>query len=42
LQDNALAYEGAARITSGIRFENPDLDEARIDHGRRVLEELRK
>jgi hypothetical protein len=42
LQDNALAYEGAARITSGIRFENPDLDAARIEHGRRVLEELRK
>jgi hypothetical protein len=42
LQDNALDYEGAARITSGIRFENPDLDAARIEHGKRVLEELRK
>jgi hypothetical protein len=40
LKDNALDYEGAARITSGIRFENPDLDAARIEHGRRVLGEL--
>ena len=40
LQDNALDYEGAARITSGIRFENPDLDAARIEHGRRVLAAL--
>jgi len=40
LQDNALDYEGAARITSGIRFENPDLDAGRIEHGRRVLAAL--
>ena len=42
LQDNALDYEGAARITSGIRFENPDLDAARIEHGRHVLAALRQ
>ena len=42
LQDNALDYEGAARITTGIRFENPDLDAARIERGRRVLAELQK
>ncbi len=42
LQDNALAYEGAARITSGIRFENPDLDAGRIEQGRRVLAALRQ
>ena len=42
LKDNALDYEGAARITSGIRFENPDLDAARIEHGRRVLAALRQ
>jgi len=42
LKDNALDYEGAARITSGIRFENPDLDAARIEQGRRVLQELRR
>jgi hypothetical protein len=41
LKDNALDYEGAARITSGIRFENPDLGAARIEQGRRVLEALR-
>ena len=42
LKDNALDYEGAARITSGIRFENPDLDAARIEQGRRVLAALRQ
>jgi hypothetical protein len=42
LKDNALDYEGAARITSGIRFENPDLDAARVEHGKRVLAALRK
>ena len=40
LKDNALDYEGAARITSGIRFENPDLDAERVEHGRRVLAAL--
>jgi hypothetical protein len=40
LKDNALDYEGAARITNGIRFENPDLDAARIEQGRRVLAAL--
>jgi len=40
LKDNALDYEGAARISSGIRFENPDLDAKRIEHGRRVLAAL--
>jgi hypothetical protein len=40
LQDNALDYEGAARITSGVRFENPGMDAAYSDRGRRILEIL--
>ena len=42
LQDNALDYEGSARITTGIRFENPQIDAAYIERGRRVLAALRK
>lgn len=42
LLDNALNYEGAARITTGIRFENPDMDAEYIERGRAVLEALRK
>ena len=42
LQDNALDYEGAARITTGIRFENPQRDAADIERGRRVLAALRQ
>lgn len=41
LQDNALDYEGSARITSGIRFANPQMDAAWIERGRRVLAALR-
>ena len=41
LQDNALDYEGSARITSGIRFENPKMDAAWVERGRRVLAALR-
>ena len=41
LQDNALDYEGSARITSGIRFENPQMDAAWVERGRRVLAALR-
>jgi hypothetical protein len=40
-QDNALDYEGSARITSGIRFENPMMDAAWVERGRRVLAALR-
>jgi hypothetical protein len=42
LEDKALDYEGAARVTTGIRFENPDMDTAYIERGRRVLEALRQ
>ena len=41
LQDNALDYEGSARITTGIRFENPKMDAAWIERGRRVLAALK-
>ena len=40
LKDNALDYEGAARITSGIRFANPQMDAAWVERGRRVLAAL--
>jgi len=42
LEDKALDYEGAARVTTGIRFENPDMDAAYIARGRRVLDALRQ
>jgi hypothetical protein len=42
LEDKALDYEGAARVTTGIRFENPDMDATYIARGRRVLEALRR
>ena len=42
LQDNAWDYEGSARITTGIRFENPQMDAAYIERGRRVLAALRQ
>ena len=42
LQDNALDYEGSARITTGIRFENPQMDAGYIERGRRVLAALRQ
>ncbi len=40
LEDKALDYEGSARITTGIRFENPQMDAAYIERGRQVLRAL--
>lgn len=40
LEDMALDYEGAARVSTGIRFENPDMDAAYIERARRVLQAL--
>ena len=42
LEDNALDYEGSARITTGVRFENPRMDAAYIEHARGVLDSLRR
>ncbi len=42
LEDKAMAYEGSARITTGIRFENPQMDDAHVERGRRVLAALRQ
>ncbi len=42
LEDKALDYEGSARITTGIRFENPQMDAAYIERGKAVLAALRK
>jgi len=42
LEDKALDYEGAARVTTGIRFENPQMGAAYIERGRKVLEALRQ
>ena len=42
LEDKALDYEGSARVTTGVRFENPAMDAAYINRGRRLLEELRR
>lgn len=42
LEDNALAYEGSARITSGVRYDNPQMDAAYIARGRKVLEALKQ
>ena len=42
LQDKALDYEGSARITTGVRFENPQMDAAYIERGRKVLAALRQ
>jgi hypothetical protein len=41
LEDKALDYEGAARISTGVRFENPQMDAAYIERGRRVLAALK-
>ena len=41
LEDKALDYEGSARITTGIRFENPQMDSAYIERGKQVLALLR-
>ena len=40
LEDKALDYEGSARVSSGIRFENPQMDAAYIARGRAVLQAL--
>jgi hypothetical protein len=42
LQDKALDYEGAARVSTGIRFENPDMDAAYLERAHRVLEALKQ
>ena len=42
LEDKALDYEGSARVTTGIRFENPDMDAAYIERGRKILAALRR
>ena len=42
LEDKALDYEGSARVTSGIRFENPQMDSAYIARARRVLAALKE
>jgi hypothetical protein len=42
LEDKALDYEGSARISTGVRFENPQLDEAYLERARRILEALTK
>ena len=42
LEDKALDSEGSASITTGVRFENPQMDRAYIERGRRVLEALRR
>ncbi|HWP84383.1 MAG TPA: hypothetical protein VNN17_04295 [Terriglobia bacterium] len=42
LEDKALDYEGSARVTTGIRFENPQAGAAALERGRRVLEALRR
>jgi hypothetical protein len=42
LEDNALAYEGSARMTSGLRYENPQMDAAYIRRARQVLEALKQ
>jgi len=42
LEDKALDYEGSARLTTGVRFENPQMDEAYLDRASRVLEALRR
>ena len=42
LQDQALDYEGAARVSTGIRFENPDIDAAYLERAHRVLDSLKR
>ena len=42
LEDKALDYEGSASITTGVRFENPQMDSAHVERGRRVLQALRR
>ena len=42
LEDKALDYEGSARVTTGIRFENPQMDKTYLSRGRSVLDALRR
>jgi len=42
LEDKARDYEGAARVSTGIRFESPQMDAAYIERGRQVLAALRQ
>ena len=42
LEDQALDYEDSARVSSGIRFENPQMDAAYVERGRKVLQVLRR
>ncbi len=42
LEDKALDYEGSARITTGVRFENTQMNAAYIERGRKVLEALKQ
>lgn len=42
LEDKALDYEGTARVSTGIRFENPDMDTAYIERARTILQALKQ
>lgn len=42
LEDQALEYEGAARVSTGIRYENPSMTAEYVARGRRVLAALGK
>ena len=42
LEDKALNYEGAARVTTGIRFENPDMDAQYLERAHRILQALKQ
>ncbi len=42
LEDKALDYEGAARVSTGIRFENPDMNAEYLDRARGVLQALQQ
>ena len=42
LEDKAMDYEGSARITTGVRFENPQMDTAYVERGQQVLAALRQ
>jgi hypothetical protein len=42
LEDKALDYEGSASISTGVRFEDPQMDRAYVERGRKVLEALRR
>jgi hypothetical protein len=42
LEDKALDYEGSARVTTGVRYENSDMDEVYIERGKKILAALRR